>query len=199
MKFPGTIAAAAAFALISMTAQAQEGLDLLTEPMELQIGHDHTQIMLVWDHVGVTDTLAVIRSFEGKVHLDPQSPENSTVSITMDMNSIDSFFEPRDKVLKSERFLNVAAYPEASFESTSVTPTGAITADIAGDFTFMGQTHPITLAAEFNKAATNMGETVVGFTARTELDRGDMGVTDIYPRVAPKIAVQVEAELAPAE
>ena len=51
--------------------------------------------------------------------------------------------------LRSDDFLNVAKHPTATFESTSVKPTGDGTADIAGNLTLNGVTKPVVIAAKF--------------------------------------------------
>ena len=199
MKTFGNVAAAAVVAaslvLGTGASFAQNNNGTLTEPMDLEIGHEHTQILLEWNHVGVTTTRAVIHDFQGTVHVDPQTPANSHVSVTMDMNSFDSFFAPRDNVLKSARFFNVEAYPQVTFESTEIVSTGDKTAEMHGNMTILGQSHPVVFDVTFNKAAENMGAFVAGFDAVAKIDRGEVGLKDIYPNVAPEITVKISAEL----
>lgn len=186
---------ASVMTLGTSTAYAQAGADFIPGPVDLEIGHDHNMMLFEWNHIGFSTTYAVIRHFTGTVHVDPINVENSKVDVVIDMTSFDSFFEPRDTILKSARFLNVEAFPEATFVSTEVVKTGDYTADVTGDFTFMGKTSPVTLAVNFNGAGGNMGAVVYGFSATTTLDRGNLGLTDIYPRVAPEITVRIHSEL----
>jgi len=101
------------------------------------------------------------------------------------------------KHLKSRDFFNMALYPEASFALTQVVPlvqasteglAGANTL-VTGNFTLLGQTHPITFPARI--AVQDNG---VAVEATFKLDRTKWGMTyaadpalknrHIYPEVA---------------
>jgi polyisoprenoid-binding protein YceI len=192
-KFLGAAFVAGAMS-ITGAASAQEGADQLTAPMDLLIQHEHSQIVLSWSHNGFSTTTAVLRDFEGTVHLDPTNIENSHVEVTIQMNSLDSFYPTRDVVLMGPRFLDVFPNPVATFVSKSVKRTGDFTADIEGDLTLMKQTFPVTLAAKFNKAGNSMNTFIVGFDATTEIKRADVNLADI-PNTGPTISVNITAEL----
>lgn len=189
------IASAVSVALPMAEAVAQQGLDLLTEPMELEIGKEHTTILLSWNHSGFSTSTAVIRDFEGMVHLDPANIENSSVHVTMDIGSLDTFFQGRTDSLQSERFFNVAQFPEATFESTEVVKTGDTTADVKGNLTLLGMSYPLTLATTFNKAGDNMGAFIVGFDATATIARADYGLTDLATAVGTDVTIHVSTEL----
>jgi polyisoprenoid-binding protein YceI len=107
----------------------------------------HTEIKLGWNHAGVSMQSAEFTSVKATLNLDPDNVEQSSITATIDTNSLSSGFGPLDDHLKSADFLEVDTYPEISFNSTSVTKTGDKTADIAGDLTIHGVTKPVTLAA----------------------------------------------------
>ncbi len=83
--------------------------------------------------------------FGGKIDLDRDSPENSSVTARIDVRSIDTGIAKRDNHLRSAEFFNVEKYPEISFKSRSVKQTGPQGGDILGDLTMHGVTRPITL------------------------------------------------------
>ena len=83
--------------------------------------------------------------FSGRIDLDRQQPEQSAVSATIQVNSIDTRIKKRDDHLRSEEFFNVAKYPEIIFKSHSVKQTGPQSGDITGDLTMHGVTKPIML------------------------------------------------------
>ncbi len=47
-------------------------------------------------------------------------------------------------------FLDAGKYPQMSFRSTKVAPTGADSADVTGDLTLHGVTRPVTLKVVYN-------------------------------------------------
>jgi len=185
----------ATFALAATHGFAENKVAPLSSPADLKLGHDHTMVLLEWNHAGLSTTYAFMREYDGNVHLDPKSPENSKVDVTIKADSLDSFNPARDKVLKSQRFLNVAEYPDITFKSTEVKRTGDGTATMAGDMTILGKSHPVVFDVTFNKAGENMGEFIAGFDAKTVLDRKDLGIVDLYPKVAPKVTVHISTEL----
>lgn len=82
--------------------------------------------------------------FSGTIEVDREHPEQSSVTLTIAAASIDTGIAKRDEHLRGELF-NVAKYPEITFKSRRVKPTGANTGEIAGDLTIRGVTRAITL------------------------------------------------------
>src|SRR6478609_7258676 len=85
--------------------------------------------------------------FRGTIELDRDHPEQSSVAVTIDAASIDTGIAKRDEHLRGELF-NVAKYPEITFKSRRVKPTGAKAGEISGDLTMHGVTRPIILQVE---------------------------------------------------
>lgn len=83
--------------------------------------------------------------FSGKIEVDRDHPENSSVVARIDVRSIDTRIEKRDNHLRSAEFFNVEKYPEITFKSRSVKRTGPQSGDILGDLTMHGVTKPVTL------------------------------------------------------
>jgi polyisoprenoid-binding protein YceI len=83
--------------------------------------------------------------FDGKIDIDREHPENSSVTARIDVRSIDTGIVKRDNHLRSAEFFAVEKYPEITFKSRSVKRTGPQAGDILGDLTMHGVTRPITL------------------------------------------------------
>lgn len=94
--------------------------------------------------------------FNGKIDVDREHPENSSVTAQIDVRSIDTQIKKRDDHLLSAEFFNVGKFPQISFKSRSVKRTGPQSGDIVGDFTMHGVTRPITLHV---KLVTPVNET----------------------------------------
>lgn len=107
------------------------------------------------------------------------------------------------KHLKSEDFLHIALYPEATFTITQVAPittatpnavTGA-NAQVTGDFTLLGTTKPLTFPAKIDLAGDSMA-----VEAQFKLDRTQWGMTyaadpalknrHIHPEVAIHLKIR---------
>jgi polyisoprenoid-binding protein YceI len=83
--------------------------------------------------------------FNGKIEIDRQRPENSSVTARIDVSSIDTRINKRDDHLRSAEFLNVEKFPQITFKSRTVKRTGPQSGDIVGDLTMHGVTRPTTL------------------------------------------------------
>jgi polyisoprenoid-binding protein YceI len=94
--------------------------------------------------------------FNGKIDIDREHPENSSVAAQIDVRSIDTRIKKRDDHLRSPEFFNVEKFPQITFKSRSVKRTGPQSGDIVGDLTIHGVTRPVTLHV---KLLTPMNET----------------------------------------
>jgi polyisoprenoid-binding protein YceI len=83
--------------------------------------------------------------FSGKIEIDREHPENSSVIAQIEVSSIDTRIKKRDDHLRSPEFFNVEKFPQITFKSRNVKRTGPQTGDILGDLTMHGVTKPITL------------------------------------------------------
>jgi len=110
-------------------------------------------------HQFLGTTHGKLKKFEGKIEIDREHPENSSVSARIDVRSIDTGIVKRDNHLRSPEFFNVDKYPEITFKSRSVKQTGAQEGDIAGDLTMHGVTKPITLHVKLLTSPSETNQT----------------------------------------
>src|SRR5438094_5730143 len=94
--------------------------------------------------------------FNGRINVDREHPENSSVTAQIDVRSIDTRIKKRDDHLRSAEFFNVEKFPQITFKSRSVKQTGPQSGDILGDLTMHGVTKPVTLHV---KLLTPLNET----------------------------------------
>ncbi|WP_455203052.1 YceI family protein, partial [Kaarinaea lacus] len=116
--------------------------------------------------------------------------------IEVDVNSIDTAHEKRDKHLRSPDFFNAAEFPKMTYKSTKVTINKDDTAVVEGNLTIMGVTKPVKLQVTkiscgvhpFNK------KDVCGFDATGKLKRSDFGMEYGLPGIGDEITLNIEAE-----
>ena len=82
-----------------------------------------------------------------------------------------------------------------TFHSTAVTPTGATTADVAGELTLHGVTKPVTLKVKFNSAGPNplTKAYTTGFQVSGVVKRSDFGVSMYVPMVGDDVDLTISA------
>jgi len=93
--------------------------------------------------------------FDGRIEIDREHPEKSSVVARIDIRSIDTGIIKRDNHLRSAEFFNVAKFPEMTFKSGRVRQTGQQSGDIFGDLTMHGVTKPITLHVKLMTPISN--------------------------------------------
>ena len=96
-------------------------------------------------HQFLGTTQGKFTKFDGKIEIDREHPENSSVTARIVVRSIDTGLVKRDNHLRSPEFFDVEKYPDIMFKSRSVKQTGPQEGDILGDLMMHGVTKPIAL------------------------------------------------------
>ena len=133
---------------------------------------------------------------DATLKVDPKAVGATALDVTIDATSLGTLNAALDTHLKSKDFLDVAAFPTATFKATKVTQTGEKTADIAGDLTLHGVTKPVVVHAVFNQAGPNPIDKKyeLGFAGTAEINRSDFGIKAYVPAVSDKVTLTIEAE-----
>ena len=141
------------------------------------IDKGHTTVEFVGRHLMITKVRGRFTDFDGQIVIG-DSPEQSSVEVTIDAASVHSGDDKRDGHLRSPDFLDVERYPTMAFRSTSVELGPSGQGKVTGDLTVKDVTRPVTLDVEFDGAAPDpWGGQRLGFTASAEIDREDWGLT----------------------
>ena len=141
-----------------------------------EIDPSHSTVGFVARHV-LSKTRGKFGAFTG-VFTVAERPEDSTVEVEIDAASIDTGTPDRDTHLRSPDFLDVEKFPKLLFRSTGIRLTGGDRFELVGDLTIKDVTREVVLEAEFGGWQPDpFGNTVAAFTAATELDRDDFGIT----------------------
>ena len=96
-------------------------------------------------HQFLGTTQGKFTKFDGKIDIDREHPENSSVTARIVVRSIDTGIVKRDNHLRSPEFFSIEKYPDIMFKSRSAKQTGPQEGDILGDLTMHGVTKPIAL------------------------------------------------------
>lgn len=115
--------------------------------------------------------------FSGTIAFDEAQPQESSVSFTIDADSIDTNQPDRDAHLRSADFFAVDEFPTLTFKSTAVTPRGEGRFDVAGDLTIRGITRAVTLPVTYLGTARDpWGNDKVAFETQLTINRKDFGL-----------------------
>ncbi len=137
----------------------------------------------------------------GTLTLDRDNLENSSADVAIDVASLNTANDARDKHVKSPDFFDVANYATSTFKSTSWKKTGESTYDITGDLTVKGVTKPVVLKATLlGFGDGSKGAKLTGWEATTTLKKSDFGVNGPATLSAVvgddvTISIEIEADL----
>ena len=136
----------------------------------------HSEVGFSVRHLGISKTRGRFGTFAGDI-IVATHPEDSRVSVSIDTVSVDTRDGGRDEHLRSADFFDVEQFPTMTFTTTGVVADGD-SWKVQGDLTIAGVTKPVVLATEVTGLATDpWGNDRVGFTASTEVNREDFGLT----------------------
>lgn len=141
----------------------------------------HSSVYFKVSHMVVTKQKGDFKSFDGTISFDGKDYSKASVEFTVDVNSVNTDNENRDKHLKSADFFEAEKFPTITFKSTKVAQVSGNKFTITGNMTMKGVTKEVTFDAEFNgvsKLPTEMGGgTKAGFSATAKINRQDFGLT----------------------
>ncbi|WP_030061030.1 MULTISPECIES: YceI family protein [Streptomyces] len=176
--FSRTKTTASTAAATAVAVQPQAGPDLAHLTGDWAIDNTHSEVGFSVRHAMVTNVKGRFTEYEGKLHLDGDTPSNSSAELVIKVASVDTNQAQRDEHLRTGDFFSAETHPEIHFRSTSTEPLGDDSYRMAGDLTIKGVTRPVVLDLEYTGSATDAyGAHRVGFEGKTVLDRTEFGLT----------------------
>jgi len=150
------------------------------------IDNAHSEIGFKVKHLMISTVKGNFRIFSGGVE------EDGTMTVSMNVNSIDTGNNERDNHLKSSDFFISMVYPTMDF-------TGKMSEDmksITGEITIKGVTKEVTLDVDYNGMSVDpWGNTKHGWEITGSINRGDFGLTWNAPLETGGVLVSEEVKL----
>ncbi|MBZ5657293.1 MAG: YceI family protein [Acidobacteriia bacterium] len=191
-KWMGAISALILFA--GLTAPAQTS--------NWTIDPNHSTAQFTVRHLAISNVSGNFTKVMGTVALNEKDITQSQVSATIDVSSVDTRVEARDKDLKSPNFFDVEKYPTMEFKSKRISNAGG-KLQVIGDLTIHGTTREVTLDVDGPTPELNdpWGNVRRGFSATTAINRKDFGL--VYNNllktgeavVGDNVKIQIDVEM----
>ena len=160
----------------------------------------HTSVGFDIGHLGLSRVQGRFTDVSGKLVVDPQRLDRSSVAFRIGTDSVDTAVAPRNAHLKTKDFFDVATYPEITFASRSVRKRGKGYVAV-GDLTMHGVTREIAIPFKAYGPAEvgpQMGGVRVGIVSEPfTLNRMDFGIPydQKLPGGAPAVSHDVNVRL----
>jgi len=141
------------------------------------IDPDHSVGSFSIRHMTVAYVHGQMNKVSGTINFDPDNFADISIQFDIDVESIITGIGKRDDHLKSADFLDIENFPNISFKSKGAERTGFYSCHISGDITIHGVTKSIILEADIlGPVDSPFGETTLGITGRTIINREDFGL-----------------------
>mgnify|MGYP000053006990 CR=1 FL=1 len=151
----------------------------------------HASINFEASHLGYSVLAGRFNTFSGNFSYDKANIAASKISVTIDTSSFYSNHAKRDKHVRSDDFLDVSKYAQATFVSNKVVDKGDGKLAITGDFTMHGVTNPLTIdAVTVGEGKDPWGGYRAGFTGTATIAMGDFGFKKDFGKVALKLHIE---------
>lgn len=173
------VAGTTAAALVAPSAVSSAAKAYSVDPV-------HSSIIFKIRHSGLSNFYGRFNDLAGTIEFDKDNIPATTMSFTVDIDSVDTKDRKRDSHVKSADFFNSRQYPQATFTSTSVAEDDQGGYTITGDFSIHGQTHPITATMTSVETLVQKGTPMLGFEARFSFKRSDFGMTKYIDTANPE-------------
>jgi polyisoprenoid-binding protein YceI len=181
-----------------MTTTTSEYVGLLRPDLsgDYQIDPAHSRLGFVARHAMVTKVRGQFTGFEGTIHADASDLPSSSVTLKIDVSTVNTGNEMRDQHLRTNDFFDIENHPTITFSSTSVEIEDAEHLNVTGELTIRGITKTVTIPLEFTGAARDaFGNDRIGFEGSLVVNRKDFGVNWNAPLEAGGVLVSEKVTL----
>jgi polyisoprenoid-binding protein YceI len=160
----------------------------------------HSQVGFVIRHLMVSKVRGKFTEVEAEITIADE-PTASSVTAVIQASSVDTGVADRDNHIRTGDFLEIEKYPTITFRSTAVKDAAGDTFTLVGDLTIKDVTKEVELEVEFGGVGKSpYGYEAIGFSATTEIDREEFGVSFNAPLEAggvmlgKKLKIEIEGE-----
>ena len=179
------------------TAQKTETkvLPAVSEPTKWTVDKAHSNVKFNVTHMVVSEVEGSFKLFDGSMETLKPDFSDAKVNFSVDVASLNTDNDNRDKHLKGDDFFNAEKFPAMQFQSTSFKPAGGNKYKLAGNLTIRDVTKPVVFDVTYGGQVTNQGKTKAGFKAKTTINRFDYNLKWNKATEAGGLVVSKEVEL----
>ena len=155
---------------------------------------DHTAVVAKVSHIGYSKSVFRFDKVLGTLRWDPAKPAASALDVTVDTGSISTPVAGFAKQLAGPQYLNVGAFPQATFHSTGFRQIDATHGRVEGRLSLMGKSAPLVFDVTLVGAGKGfMGHPRIGVEATGQLKTADFGLS---PMLGTSIDLVIDSEFA---
>ncbi|HSS70783.1 MAG TPA: YceI family protein [Casimicrobiaceae bacterium] len=155
----------------------------------------HTATTFSVSHLGISLQRGSFGRTTGMVMLDPAAGKGA-IDVSIDASTVTSGSPPRETLLKSEDYFNVAQFPAITFKSNKVRFDGNAVVGAEGDLTMRGVTRPCAVTVTGFKCATHPSTKtpVCGAEVTATVKRSEFGMTKNAASTGDDVTILIAVE-----
>lgn len=187
---------------VAVTSFTEKGSELAVSPMHSlstaapwSLDKTHSNVKFTITHMVVSEVDGSFRTFDGTMESEKEDFSDAKINFTVDVASINTDNENRDKHLKGDDFFNAEQFPQMKFSSTSMKPMGNNKYQLAGNLTIRDVTKPVVFDVTHLGSTADRGKTKAGFKATTKINRFDYNLKWDRATEAGSLVVSREVEI----
>lgn len=108
------------------------------------IDPNHSAAEFTVRHMMISNVKGAFSKLSGTVQFDPSDVSKTSVDASVDVNTVDTRQEGRDRDLRSANFFDVEKFPTMTFKSKKIESAGPGKLKMTGDLTIHGVTKEVT-------------------------------------------------------
>ncbi len=170
-----------------------------------KLDNSHSNVKFAVEHLAVSETEGNFKSFDGTLVSKNADFTDADITFTVDVKSINTDNEMRDKHLQGDDFFNAEKYPQMKFKSSSFKKVSGNKYILEGDLTIRDVTKKVKFDVVYRGTQKDpYGNTKAGFKATGSIKRMEYGLkwnvmTEAISVVADEVNIVVNLEYAQAK
>lgn len=171
---------------------------------DYELDKTHTSILFKVSHMGLSHYTGRFTDFDATLTLNPEDITKSKLVASVKPASIETEHQNysstnfNKELGEGAQWFNGLKFPQVTFKATKLTKTSETTGTMAGDFTMLGVTKPVTFDVTFNGAYASKpmaNVPALGFSAKAIIKRSEWGMSTYVPNVGDDVTILIETEL----
>lgn len=148
-----------------------------TFAQEWKLDRAHSKIGFSTKYLIISDVNGEFKEYDGKITSEKADWSDLKADVTVQVSSLTTDNDMRDKHLASDDFFNVEKFPTITFSSTGIKAIGKNKYILSGNLTIRDVTKKVDLPLVYNGTVKDpWGNTKAGFKATGTINRKDYGL-----------------------
>ncbi|MEJ5963029.1 YceI family protein [Pedobacter immunditicola] len=158
----------------------------------------HSKLAFSTTHLGISDIDGSFNKFTASAKTNKADFSDAVFDLSVDVSTINTLVEMRDKHLRSADFFEVEKFPTMTYKSNGIKKIGENKYQLTGDLTLHGVTKPVTMDLWYRGTIVNpqTKANTAGFQLTGTIKRSDFGIGPKFapPMISDEVKIKADGE-----